>query len=308
MRTVVLVLALLWSSFSWSQGLTVTPGSHDFGRILQHTKVETTFTVQNQADHPIELTSVKANCGCTVPVPDRTELKPGESAEIHVTFDAGYFLGRQEKAVYITTSESKRYTVFIYANVVREYSFEPALLRLKGDSGLQKRTVHLVSNVPGKTYAIRSVKTDSVCLSVSGSGNEMTITLPADSSCRGEQTIEVQLTDMEKPVLYKVLVEQSDDVVVIPRVLMFMGIRSGTEVKRSCRFKISGDREGWRVTSAKTDLPFLRVDGMHELALTVVTVPDRMKKGYGKGHVTVVLSGPGGTSRQVDVPVAYNLY
>ncbi|RLE22207.1 MAG: hypothetical protein DRJ08_04400, partial [Acidobacteria bacterium] len=76
MRRFVFFLLIL-SVPAMSRGLQFDRMSHDFGKLLQHKIVHWEPQVTNKSDHPIKLLEVRANCGCTVPVPDKTVLAPG---------------------------------------------------------------------------------------------------------------------------------------------------------------------------------------------------------------------------------------
>lgn len=60
---------------------------HDFGPIDARYPVSRTFTLRNSGDATLSITKVESECGCTVPELLETEIPPGESTTLTVTFD-----------------------------------------------------------------------------------------------------------------------------------------------------------------------------------------------------------------------------
>ncbi|MEO0898453.1 MAG: DUF1573 domain-containing protein [Bacteroidota bacterium] len=75
---------------------------HEFGTVTSGDKVKHTFTFTNSGDQPLELTRVKASCGCTVPNYSKEPIKPGEQGTIDVTFNSTGKRGRQVKTITVT--------------------------------------------------------------------------------------------------------------------------------------------------------------------------------------------------------------
>ncbi|MEM1137872.1 MAG: DUF1573 domain-containing protein [Bacteroidota bacterium] len=79
--------------------------SHDFGKVSQKDKVSTTFTINNEGDAPLLIRKTKASCGCTATKPAKTELAPGESTTIDVTFSTGSYKGKQKKSLTVIVND-----------------------------------------------------------------------------------------------------------------------------------------------------------------------------------------------------------
>ena len=60
---------------------------HDFGPIDARFPVSRTFTVENTGAAPLIITKVEAECGCTVPELLESEIAPGKSTTLTLTFD-----------------------------------------------------------------------------------------------------------------------------------------------------------------------------------------------------------------------------
>ncbi|MBT28503.1 MAG: hypothetical protein CMO01_02500 [Thalassobius sp.] len=82
--------------------------SHDFGQVPQKDKVSTTFTITNEGDAPLLIRKTKASCGCTATKPNKTQLAPGESTTIDVTFSTGSYKGKQKKSLTVIVNDPAR--------------------------------------------------------------------------------------------------------------------------------------------------------------------------------------------------------
>lgn len=88
---------------------------HDFGEVEEVGRpVEHTFSFINSGDAPIEITSVKASCGCTTPGWTREKIMPGESGFVKAKYNPRNRPGRFSKTLKITSSQtSEDKTLFI---------------------------------------------------------------------------------------------------------------------------------------------------------------------------------------------------
>ena len=84
MRRLVFVLLFVATHFGLAQGkLAFESELYDFGEILEVDKfAEYTFVFTNAGDQPLQITEVKASCGCTTPYWSREEIMPGDTGKI----------------------------------------------------------------------------------------------------------------------------------------------------------------------------------------------------------------------------------
>ncbi|MEN9999565.1 MAG: hypothetical protein RI922_2555 [Bacteroidota bacterium] len=78
------------------------PKTHE-GVVLEHT-----FLIKNTGDLPLKLLSYEVECDCTKAFLPASEIKPGESVEVKVTFDTegkAYF---QDREIRITSNTKKK--------------------------------------------------------------------------------------------------------------------------------------------------------------------------------------------------------
>ncbi|HEX9251346.1 MAG TPA: DUF1573 domain-containing protein [Ignavibacteriaceae bacterium] len=82
--------------------------NYDFGTINQGVVVSHSFVVSNNGGDLLKILDVKAACGCTAAKPEKSELKPGESTNIAVSFNSKGRKGPQTKTVTVTTNDSEK--------------------------------------------------------------------------------------------------------------------------------------------------------------------------------------------------------
>jgi hypothetical protein len=84
---------------------TMKQTEHDFKNIKEGKIVDHNFIITNTGGDLLKITSVRASCGCTAANPEKSDLKPGESTAIKVSFNSSGRLGPQVKFVYINTND-----------------------------------------------------------------------------------------------------------------------------------------------------------------------------------------------------------
>ncbi len=305
------VVLVLVSVSVCAQELTVSPSSVDLGTMLQHRKSEGLFEITNDGEKTVTITEVKSNCGCTTALPAKDRLAPGESTELKVTFDSGFFLGRQEKQVYLRTDEPHQYTLFVYAEVVKPYSVEPSMVIIKEGSGTAEQTLRIRANGENQQITIKEIKTRNDCIHAEkASDKKIVLTANMDADCPESGSVEIRLAEMKDPLTVPVRIERESAFKIVPSVFTLMGIREGDRIKRMIR--ISTDVENIKMTDWHSDVPFIRVDqlvpGKTGVNLTVSTVPEEMKPGFGKGMLHIDLTYGEGKQKTLDIPVAFNIF
>ncbi|MEZ5414660.1 MAG: DUF1573 domain-containing protein [Opitutaceae bacterium] len=69
-------------------------------------EVVAVFPFTNNGDAPITISDVKTDCGCTTATLTKTTYAPGETGEIRTVFAIGNRIGREVKAIHVTTSDA----------------------------------------------------------------------------------------------------------------------------------------------------------------------------------------------------------
>ncbi len=103
-----------------SDSLLMNRGSDtiDMGRVFSGETVSRTLTLANHGEKPFVITAIEKNCGCVDVEYPNAPLKPGERADISVSFDSRGLKGWVYKTVGVRTSlDAKPYTLVVTANV-----------------------------------------------------------------------------------------------------------------------------------------------------------------------------------------------
>lgn len=75
---------------------------YDYGKVNSGEKVTYKFKFTNTGAEALELTNVKASCGCTTPSYSTAPVAPGEEGYIDVEFDTTGKRGIQSKTITVT--------------------------------------------------------------------------------------------------------------------------------------------------------------------------------------------------------------
>lgn len=106
----ILILCLVGLTIASAQMIgpkaTIQVAEYDFGNIEQGKVVDHNFVLTNTGGDLLKITDVRASCGCTAAKPEKSELKPGESTQIVVSFNSTGRLGAQQKYVYVVTNDA----------------------------------------------------------------------------------------------------------------------------------------------------------------------------------------------------------
>jgi len=79
----------------------------EFGFMPAGTTVMHTFTLRNDGSDTLRIIRVKPTCGCTNAPLSKTDLGPGETADLDVFFDSRKFKGKVVKKVSILSNDPK---------------------------------------------------------------------------------------------------------------------------------------------------------------------------------------------------------
>jgi hypothetical protein len=94
-----------------SPKISVQQLDYDFGDISQNEPVTHAYVITNNGGDLLVIKDVKAACGCTAAKPEKSELKPGESTSISVTFNPKGRKGPQNKTVTVTSNDPEKPTI-----------------------------------------------------------------------------------------------------------------------------------------------------------------------------------------------------
>ncbi len=86
---------------------------HEFGTVESGTRVKHSFNFTNTGKSELIIRRVNAGCGCTATSPSKTNLQPGESSNIDVTFNTQGRRGQQNMRVTVVTNDPQNPEVYL---------------------------------------------------------------------------------------------------------------------------------------------------------------------------------------------------
>ena len=123
---------------------------YEFGEVSEGDVVEHAFVIHNDGDETLELTSVRAGCGCTATEYDR-QIAPGESGRVKAAFDTRGRGNMTRSPVHVTTNDPQnaRLSLALHGTIRRIIEIQPAVGANFGrvDEGpIEPRVVKVISN------------------------------------------------------------------------------------------------------------------------------------------------------------------
>jgi hypothetical protein len=111
----------------WAQKIFFGVTSHDFGTVPRGAQLKYRFKVQNIYAVPLEITNLRASCGCLTPTPSTRLLKPKEEGYIDIVMDGRRFTGFKTVNLYVTVGPQfiSTATLVVTANARSDVVFNP---------------------------------------------------------------------------------------------------------------------------------------------------------------------------------------
>lgn len=89
----------------------------DFGKVIQGEKPSHIFWVKNEGEGDLIIEGLKESCACIEASISTKLIKPGESAELKVSYDTTDYAGKDEKHLHIYSNDpqaaDKRINLFV---------------------------------------------------------------------------------------------------------------------------------------------------------------------------------------------------
>ena len=104
----------------------------DFGKVTQGEKPSHIFIVKNGGEGDLIIDSLKGSCPCIETSISATLIKPGESAELKVSYDTTDYVGKDEKHLHIYSNDpqvpDKRINLYVETEVFQTPNLIPNLI------------------------------------------------------------------------------------------------------------------------------------------------------------------------------------
>lgn len=103
----------------------------DFGKVTQGEKPIHIFIVKNGGEGDLIIEGVKESCPCIEASISTNRIKPGESAELKVSYDTTDYVGKDEKHIHIYSNDlqvpDKRINLYVEIEVFQIPNLTPNL-------------------------------------------------------------------------------------------------------------------------------------------------------------------------------------
>jgi len=93
------------NNFGPQPRILVSEQEWDFGKVIQGEKPTHIFIVKNGGEGDLIIDSLKESCACIEASISTTRIKPGESAELKVSYDTTDYVGKDEKHIHIYSND-----------------------------------------------------------------------------------------------------------------------------------------------------------------------------------------------------------
>jgi len=134
---------VVWSALSFAAVLYAQPKifveqrTFDFGTVPEGNRgLPHTFLISNKGNEPLNITSVRTSCGCTVAKFDSV-IAPGKTGNVTAEFNTNGFTGQQEKIITVHSNDpdSSRIQLMLKTFIKSALDVSPKWLNLYSDNG-----------------------------------------------------------------------------------------------------------------------------------------------------------------------------
>lgn len=185
------VVAPLHAALEWKElRILLEPptGAREAGAVFEFT---------NRGTTPVRITDVKSGCGCTVPEVERSELEPGESAQLRALYRVGARQGRQSVTISVFTDEGRSEPYALTLDVVIKPTVEiaPRMVYWKLGDDLTPKTMRITLVEDFRVLGVESASADFAVELLPGEGavRELRVT-PRDTMARRQAQLSVRIS------------------------------------------------------------------------------------------------------------------
>jgi rhodanese-related sulfurtransferase len=123
----LLIAVALGVTASAAPTLFADAADYNFGNVVEGTIVVHTFILSNTGTQPIQISKVRASCGCTATALSDYSLAAGESVQLEARVDTSGFSGDVVKSIYVDyaagASESTTLALHVAGTVLRAQAY-----------------------------------------------------------------------------------------------------------------------------------------------------------------------------------------
>lgn len=139
-------------AFTQDQVIQFSDTLHDFGSVLQSSgDIDHTFSFTNKGEHPLRISDVKADCGCTSPEWSEDSIAPGDTGIVKVHYEASSNPGSFYKTIKVYTEKDSA-MISIKGFVEPTSSSEASYPEKAGDIWYKTAHLHYGNVIENKSY------------------------------------------------------------------------------------------------------------------------------------------------------------
>lgn len=143
----------------------------NLGKVVSGNPINAAFKFTNKGDAELEVTAVRAGCGCTKAEAEKKKLAPGESSTINVVFNSTGFSGPVTKHVTVSSNDPEHPNISLSfeVEVVPIATLKPERLNFGSIKTNQTKT-HLLQVHPSdpEKFAIQRIESMGQHVSATG--------------------------------------------------------------------------------------------------------------------------------------------
>ena len=141
--------------------------------------------------------------------------------------------------------------------------------------------------------------------------NDFSINIKIESSValKHENDIVIYIKGEDKPLIYKVFFAKESKIKLSPKTIPFLNLKRVKPVKKTATLFFDSEIT---VEQVLPELDWVEFIGMKNIDKRIVftfkTIPEKMKKGFGKANILLKIRNQKGNIEEVKWPVMYNIF
>jgi hypothetical protein len=184
----------------------------DFGTVPSSDVLQHTFVVTNAGNAVLEISAVRAGCGCTTPGDWDRQIAPGKTGRIPIQFAPASFKGPIKKNIVVESNDPRQPVVALHiqANVLRLFDLQPKVAyftMVEDEVSDAAKVVRILCNLEEGVLLEQPVSTNAAFkaeLKTVHPGRQYELHVLCDNSFPGDSTqgtITIQTSVTNLPVL-----------------------------------------------------------------------------------------------------------
>ncbi|MBN2431896.1 MAG: DUF1573 domain-containing protein [Acidobacteria bacterium] len=303
-HTATTLIVLFFLGFSWAFAAGEPPRIEfdqtfiDLGSFTIGATREFSFHFRNQGGSPLEITDIKATCGCTVTRLSDTRILPGGGADLHVTYTAPNQREIAFKYLFVHSNDpdNPKVKLTVRAEVVTDLEWSPHAVKLDwpvGNAYTGKIRLKALGENPIKVLAVTAEKGLVAPRVDHPEGREVTVTFSVTPGAEFQKSdsIQIQSTSADFPeIMVPVYFRRESKLTLHPQHLFFQKRMDAEDPWRYLRIS-RRDGEKLMIQSVASSISHFKVEIIENNApvcMVKVSFVGPMPPGRYDSYLTIV--------------------